>query len=296
MAGITLKQIQDRGEMTHMPFLAPQQKDSRILFFCKADRPKIWKLYYEDKDGIHRVETGLSADSVECSPTAWQDEDGWHVSFIGGNAPENRRYYLYRMDRQTLADFAPAIKVIKTGAGFIYLNRLVYTREGAVFIDDNEREIRTIDFPHHRIYRVSYQPDHIEKLIITAHDIQKNKIYVIEHDLKTNDETKIECDGKTAYKCALLGTEIVYADRFGVGFEDRKIKTGVTVTHQFLHKLIPDKIERKQDIDPIGKNRFEICKSCNQSTETGFGCVHHKRCCFGLWRSQPENKCLEGKW
>ena len=50
------------------------------------------------------------------------------------------------------------------------------------------------------------------------------------------------------------------------------------------------------DSGVLGKNRFEICKACGQSTDTGFGCAHHKGCCFGRWRSQPENKCPEGKW
>ncbi|MFH1969140.1 MAG: hypothetical protein ABIJ53_02350, partial [Verrucomicrobiota bacterium] len=229
MASVTLKQVHDRGGMTHMPFLAPRQKESRILFFCKADQPKIWKLYYEDKSGIHRVNTSLSDDTVECSPTAWLDDAGWHISFIGGNAPADRRYYLYRMDGKTLESLAPATIVIKTGAGFIHQKRLAYTREGTVFIDDDQKDIRTIDFPHHRIYRVSYRPDALEKLIITVHDVQLNKIYVIEHDLLSNDENTIECDGHAAYKCALLDSELIYADRFGGGFEDRRLKKGRSI-------------------------------------------------------------------
>ena len=47
---------------------------------------------------------------------------------------------------------------------------------------------------------------------------------------------------------------------------------------------------------PVAKLRFEICKSCAQSQDAGFGCIHHIGCCFGQWRSQPENKCYEGKW
>ena len=47
---------------------------------------------------------------------------------------------------------------------------------------------------------------------------------------------------------------------------------------------------------PVAKQRFEVCKSCAQSKDAGFGCVRHVGCCFGQWRSQPENKCPEGKW
>jgi hypothetical protein len=296
MAGMTLKQIHDRGDMTHMPFLAPRQQKRRVLFFCKADRPKIWKLHYEDERGVHRVNTGLPDDTVECSPTAWLDDTGWHISFIGGNTPANRRYYLYRMDGMTLDSLAQATVVIKTGAGFVHNERLVYTREGTVFIDDGQNKIRTINFQNHRIYRVSYRPDEMETLIITAHDVQKNKIYVIEHDLVTNNENIIACDGKAAYKCAILGTEIIYADKFGPGFEQRRIKTGKSIERQFTRQFVPDKIDRKPNADPIGKVRFEICRACNKSKEYGYACDVYKGDCFDCWRVKSENKCPEGKW
>ena len=46
----------------------------------------------------------------------------------------------------------------------------------------------------------------------------------------------------------------------------------------------------------IIRSRFQICKSCPQSKDAGFGCTHHAGCCFGQWRRQLENKCPEGKW
>lgn len=46
----------------------------------------------------------------------------------------------------------------------------------------------------------------------------------------------------------------------------------------------------------VGQARFLICKACANSKEGGFGCVYHKSCCFGAWRSQPANHCPEGKW
>ena len=47
---------------------------------------------------------------------------------------------------------------------------------------------------------------------------------------------------------------------------------------------------------PVARQRFEVCKTCASSKDAGFGCVHHIGCCFGQWRSHPENKCPEGKW
>ena len=42
--------------------------------------------------------------------------------------------------------------------------------------------------------------------------------------------------------------------------------------------------------------RFEICKTCDKASKEGHKCSLHKGCCFGRWRSKPENKCPEGKW
>jgi len=44
------------------------------------------------------------------------------------------------------------------------------------------------------------------------------------------------------------------------------------------------------------KQRFEICKTCDQSRERGFKCGLHKGCCFGRWRGARKNKCPNGKW
>jgi hypothetical protein len=46
----------------------------------------------------------------------------------------------------------------------------------------------------------------------------------------------------------------------------------------------------------IAKTRYEICKTCNKSSESGFKCALHKGCCFGDWRAIPANKCPEGRW
>lgn len=293
MARITLN---DQGCMTHMPFLAPRKNENRILFFCKAERQGMWKLHFEDQTGIHQIKTGLSEDTVECSPTAWLDETGWHVSFIGGFAQEDRRYYLYRMDGHALETFRPAKKVIKTGAGFIYKNRLVHTKEGMVFIDENQEEIRTIEMPHHRIFRMSYEPDFSDKLLITALNVKTGTIYQIEHDLNSGEQTRIECDGKTAYKCAILGNEIVYADKLGVDFEERKICAGNTISRQIVQVGPQGKIIRKPEAHTIGKERFAICKTCDKSKNDAFGCEFHKGCCFGQWRANPANKCALGLW
>lgn len=44
------------------------------------------------------------------------------------------------------------------------------------------------------------------------------------------------------------------------------------------------------------QRRFEICKTCDQSKDSGFSCDLHKACCFGRWRANPNNQCPIGKW
>ncbi len=49
-------------------------------------------------------------------------------------------------------------------------------------------------------------------------------------------------------------------------------------------------------IDVEAKRRFAICKNCKHSRDDGFACDLHTGCCFGRWRSNPENNCPEGMW
>ena len=49
-------------------------------------------------------------------------------------------------------------------------------------------------------------------------------------------------------------------------------------------------------IEAEAKRRFAICKDCQHSCDDGFACELHTGCCFGRWRSNPENHCPAGQW
>lgn len=49
-------------------------------------------------------------------------------------------------------------------------------------------------------------------------------------------------------------------------------------------------------VDPEVQRRFEICKTCEHSDNEGFKCKLHSGCCFGRWRANINNHCIEGKW
>ena len=59
-------------------------------------------------------------------------------------------------------------------------------------------------------------------------------------------------------------------------------------------KIAPNKILTENA--KLSTERFEICKTCDKASKEGHKCSLHKGCCFGRWRSKPENKCPEGKW
>ena len=69
---------------------------------------------------------------------------------------------------------------------------------------------------------------------------------------------------------------------------------GTFLSGQLSEQSIPPMLT-KEDIDRT-RQRFEICKTCDKSTEGGHKCSLHKSCCFGAWRSRLESKCYEGKW
>lgn len=290
-----LNKLHDLGFMTHMPFLVPWKGGKRVLIFCSSDKSRIWKLHCEQNGEVFRIDTGLPPDTIECSPTAWHDAAGWHVSFIGGFTPSNRKYYLYRLDGPCLHSLAAAKAILHANTGFIFQDRIVHGRQNIIYVRKDKAEYEFC-FPDSHFYRISYRPDFPDCLLVSIHAEKSNEIYVIELNILTGEQHKIECDGKPAYKCAMLGNEIIYADKCGSGFEERNIKVAKSVKRHFLKQLLPRILENKAQSESVGKIRFEICKECPQAREEGFGCVHHVGCCFGRWRSQPESRCYLGKW
>ncbi len=208
--------------MTHMPFLAKDRNGARVLIFCRgisegADSPR-WKLWYELEPGrTRRLETGLSDGAVECSPTAWHDDAGWHVTFIAGMA-------LYRMDGRALDQLSkPELVYRPACAGFVFKGRLVHAA-----LDYNIHVLQLSGNVHLEvrgaiIYRVAYRSDDPEKLLISGRFNSQADVFTIEYDLESGEQAILECDGRPAYKCTILGHEVLYAERIGDHFEKRRI-------------------------------------------------------------------------
>jgi hypothetical protein len=220
-----LTKANESGFMTHMPFLAQGAEGERVLFFCRADESRIWKAHYIEGNGeVRRLDTRMPEEVFECSPTAWRDESGWHVSFSAGGAPENPKYRLYRMDGPALDRLSPPVAIQAARTGFIYRERLVWGElENLIHVHDALGD-REIELPGANILRVSYVGNAPERLLVSGQWVMDSEVFTLEYNLTSGHQHFIECDGVPAYKCAILGDEILYAERCGDHFEERRLR------------------------------------------------------------------------
>ena len=228
--------IEDSAQ-THMPFLVPVSQDEPVLLLCRrGSTDQKWKLHYADSSGqYHRLETGLPDDATECSPTAWHDDRGWHVTFIAGGWSEDRLFRLYRMDGQSLDSISQPVAIhAGTRAGFVLQDRMVFAAKQDHIHIVEPAGSKTIELGGANIYRVSYRPDQPDCLLISGgwNTDNPDGIFVLQYDLSTGDQHFIECDGKPAYKCALLGDRVIYAERIGKDFEDRRLRQASQVVRR----------------------------------------------------------------
>jgi hypothetical protein len=208
-----------------MPFLVFDQDGRRILLFTQTspDTPQIWKIFYKiDDNEPVRIATGLADQSIECSPTAWQDENGWHLSFIGMD--NDLIFRLYLMEGATLETLAPPTLIRTNRTGFVYKDRIAIGEiQDLVVVHDNNGD-HDIEISGAFIYRVSYRADNPNKLLISGEWINElQDPFTLEYDLSDDSQHYIECNGKGAYKCTIYGDEILYAQRTGEKFESRQI-------------------------------------------------------------------------
>ncbi len=277
-----MKLPKDDGSMTHMPFLAPTPGGTPVLFFCRAEAKakeepgRVWKAFYLPVEAEEqRLVTGMAADVCECAPTAWQDETGWHVAFIAGGSPADRRFRLYRMDGPALDRLSPPVVIQAARTGFIYRERLVWgDMESLVHVRDASGE-QVIELPGAFLYRLAYISDAPERLLISAQWIMESEVFTLEYDLATGHQHFIECDGKPAYKCTILGDEVIFADRCGAGFEERRLKRAgakallptATAVRRRESEVVPTSTVPRGKCDcgkatPAGKATRPSCLEC----------------------------------
>jgi hypothetical protein len=252
--------LTDHGMRSHMPFLAAGP-NGPVLFCCRSTGDGIWKAHYVGDDGLpRRLRTGLAEDATECSPAAWHDSAGWHVSFIGGGAAPTRLFRLYRMDGPSLDTLSEPVPVAQARSGFIYRDRLA-AGEATDFVHINEpAEDQTLEFPGANILRVGYRADQPELLLISGRRPDEPDPWTIEYDLTTGEQRRVICDGRPAYKCAMLGDRVLYADRRG-GFEEREVVEAQTTERE------PVAVARKLGVAEAAKVK-KPCGGCGGKKST----------------------------
>lgn len=241
------------SEYTHMPFLTRDRCGRRTLFYCRSnpppvDRGLVWKLWISDPDGDRRIHTGFGEEVVECSPAAWEDDSGWHVSFIAGGAKQHPLFRLWRMDGPTADRLGPPqIVHAPTPAGCVFRDRMVYVEPHETICICRSAGIVRLVLRGAMIVRVSYRADAPVNLLISATLPHGEEPFTFEYDLLSGAQEMLECDGSPAYKCTIFQDEILYARRGGEGFEDRRIVRGLETIR---YPMIKHRLER---IAPIGR-------------------------------------------
>jgi len=278
---------------THMPFLTRSEDGDRVLFFCEADDAFRWKIFVTVGTAEpRRLATGFSESGVECSPTAWHDAGGWHVSFVA--LDEHGVYRLYRMDGPTLDNLSQPISLRIARTGFVYKDRLAVGEiQDVVHIHDPSGDHK-IEIPGAYLYRVSYRADEPEKILISGEWIGENgDVFCLEYDLSDDTQRYLECDGNAAYKCTIYGDEILYAERQGPHFEQRRLRhaeqlhgTRCQMAHRHRnHQALLD-VSKKCGcrLSDLEKQKYETSArpSCHECVEKHLGAamvllseIHH---------------------
>jgi hypothetical protein len=267
--------IREPDVMTHMPFLTPDGEGKQVLFYCRsgpedfdtATQSRRWKLWVVVEGGLpRRLETGLSADLAECSPAAWLDATGWHVTFIAGGAPDNPLYHLYRMDGPDLDRLSQPVAIQTARAGFVVGDRLVYADpENLIYVRQPVGDV-DIELPGAFIYRVSYRADAPDKLLISGQWQTESDVFAIEYDQATGEQHLLESDGLPAYKCTILGEQVLYAQRIGEHFEERRINASAALSRRPVNTIV-----RRQpgQVQPIVTQPTGDCGCRGGSTPDG---------------------------
>jgi hypothetical protein len=250
-----------------MPFL-----NGSTLLFCSADGPvaradssarrgqsprhgarryRPWKLMYCDWKSRrpHRIETGLPADSVECSPAFYQANGRYFVSFIGGlfhnglGRPDPLVYHLYTMSGPSLDRLEAPIQFSdrRTPLGFVSPRYVCNLQRGRLCVrrrgTDQQSVVELPMLP--KLLRATYRADHLDSLIVTGLDQSRQPQSLLVR-LDTKEISEIRTTGPV-YKCSIYGTELIHAEQTGRGFEERRLMRG-----EFQSALRPEKLRIKR--------------------------------------------------
>ena len=210
------------GVESHMPFAAPDPASGfSPREFCCMKIGGVWKIHQFRNGAWRRVNTGLPDDMTECGPVAESVDGIWHLTFIAGGSERSRTFKLYHIGG--LDEGNLPVAVTAASSGFIMKSRLVYApRSGPVTVEEPGRTMRIRFGDAEYIYRVSYDPFHPARLLVSGQSFNGD-IFSRLYDMTRGELFDLEADGEPAYKAALWKDRCFYAKRIGANFEDRRV-------------------------------------------------------------------------
>ncbi len=199
--------------MFHSPFFTFNQKRTQIQFgsdlvSCNYDEDEInkFKLFYSIADSAKvRLHTGLGDLVPEFSPTAWQDEDGWHLSFISGGEVKKRKLFLNIMHGKNLAQMEGLQMVYPCRAGFVYKDRVVSTDSDDAFLVSDSFGNHKFNVPGFFIMRIAYCCENPDILFIYGIRLGSVRPMIIEFNLTNSEQNLISCPPTSIYNLVICG-------------------------------------------------------------------------------------------
>ncbi len=127
-------------------------------------------------------------------------------------------------------------------------DRLVYADpENLIHVRQPSGDFDT-ELPGAFIYRVSYRADAPDKLLISGQWQTETDVFAIEYDLATGEQHLLESDGRPAYKCTILGDQVLYAQRIGEHFEERRINASTGLSRRPSNTIVRRQLGQVQSI------------------------------------------------
>jgi len=226
-------------QKTHMPFY-----HNGTLIFCTSQRIvkkrfgtrgnsvsdaeyRPWKLAYADwqTKAIRPLETGLPEDAVHCNPMFHVENGILHVSFIAGIPNETAMHYLlYEMHGSSWDSLSEPRNVFEefSSMGFISPRFICHGDAQSVYlVDKNDGNRFLVNTSFDAIFRATYDPDHLAKILVTGMD-EYDQYRTLLHDIDTNETLEIKGPAPT-YKACLVGDRIVFAYRESEDVEDYQL-------------------------------------------------------------------------
>ena len=216
--------------ITGMPFLAQALGGGEVLFFCRADEGCRWQLWYAvDEAGARPLETGLPGDLVAHSPTAWQDEAGWHVTFLAHGPEAYPPSHLYRMEGSSLEQLGVPVALRQTELGYVHRGRVVWGDHPSTVRLEDDHGTRVIELAGAILLRACFRADAPERLLLSGRWAREAEVFTLEVDLETGRQRFVECDHGPVLEASIRGDSFIYrgseSQRLEVGREPR-FRTG----------------------------------------------------------------------